>query len=139
MIRPIAALACAAALLSSCQRSEDRRLQGKPESNAAATADPAFEALGLTEQQLRKADVYGRDKAKLGEVEELHRAPDGRVTGVIVEIEDSDPDRYTLLPLDEVVTMGQGNHIDLRADMTQEAFLALPPVDLPPLLYRANS
>lgn len=135
MIRPALALCCAATLLSSCQRSEDG-LQSKAENSAKV---PAFAALGLTELQLLNADVYGREKVELGEVENLKRGPDGKVTGLVVEIEDSDPDRYVLLPLDALVTMGQGHNIDLRADMTKEAFLALPEVELPPSPFRGNS
>jgi sporulation protein YlmC with PRC-barrel domain len=86
-------------------------------------------ALGLTERQLRDADIVAANGQELGEVEELVRGPNGAVTQLLIEVEDSNPDHYVHIPLDGLTRVQDGNDWDLRSNATRDQLMALPAVD----------
>lgn len=93
--------------------------------NSAAAADGA---LGLTEAQLRDADLVDAAGLDLGDVEDVVRGEDGAIIGLLVEIEDTNPDRYVQVPLEGLEPVQRGDDIDLRTTATRENLLALPEV-----------
>jgi len=97
---------------------------------AAPGNSPAVEngALGLTEAQLRDADLIDAAGLDLGDVEDVVRGSDGAINGLLVEIEDTNPDRYVQIPLDGLEAVQRGDDIDLRTTATRENLLALPAV-----------
>lgn len=83
-------------------------------------------ALGLTARQLEDADIIDAAGRELADVERLVTASGGQLTSLIVEIEDSNPDRLVTLPLEGLVVVENGNDRDLRTTMTLEQLQALP-------------
>ncbi|HVK41063.1 MAG TPA: PRC-barrel domain-containing protein [Phenylobacterium sp.] len=68
-------------------------------SPSLAAAQPV--ALGLTRLQLEDADVVDLQGREIGEVERIVTSPEGRVTGLILEIDQRDPkpDHIVQVPL----------------------------------------
>ena len=134
MKRTLAAAACFVAL-AACSDSPTEVAEDRVEDAAeasAATAGPAPVALGLSEAQLLEADVLATaDGAELGDVTSLLRAADGTVDRLLVEVEDSNPDRFVELPLTGLTVLARGNDTDLVATMTREQLAALPEARLP--------
>lgn len=128
MLRRYLSLAVLPLFAAACGSAENAPSQ--PPATAAATGAPIAPAgaLGLTEAQLRDADLIDAKGADLGDVEDLVRGSDGAITGVLVEIEDSDPDRFVQLPLDGLEAIQRGDDWDLRGDITREQLMALPEV-----------
>lgn len=99
-----------------------------------ATAAPADSsvaaagALGLTEAQLRDADLIDAAGMDLGDVEYVVRGSDGAIIGLVVEIEDTHPDRLVQIPLEGLEPVRRGNDVDLRSSATRESLMALPEV-----------
>jgi hypothetical protein len=96
----IAALACLAAL-AGCGDGNDAaedKLERDAEAQAAA-AGPVEAALGLSEAQLLDAELIGPGNAELGDVARVERGADGKVDRLLIEIEDSNPDRFVHVPL----------------------------------------
>lgn len=128
------ALACTTALLSACGSSEadvaEDRVEDAAEASAAA-AGPAPVALGLSERQLLDADLRGADDTELGDVVRLERAADGTVDRLLIEIEDSNPDRYVHVPVAGLTPVTRGDDTDLSTTMTRAQLEALPAVTLP--------
>lgn len=129
---PFAALPLLAAALAACDSQADReadaaedRLERQADASAAAAGD-AVAALGLTERQLLEADLVGADGTDLGDVEQVRRGADGTVEGLLVEIEDSDPDRYVVVPLAGLTPRTSGGDTDLETTMTAQDLAALP-------------
>ncbi len=91
---------------------------------ASRAVDPV--AFGLTEAQLLDADLVDSTGVELGSIEAIERNPAGTVTGLRVEISDTDPDRYVVIPLEGLTTTQTGDDWDLRSDMTRDDLLALP-------------
>jgi hypothetical protein len=87
-------------------------------------------ALGLTETELLDADLVTADGTDLGDVEQVRRATDGTVEGVLVSIEDSDPERIVLVTLDGLTSRPEGDDTDLQTTMTAEELAALPDAEL---------
>lgn len=133
MTKLLLPLLCTAALISGCDSPQDRaedRMETEAEASAVA-AGPAIAALGMTELQLLDADLLGPNGVELGNVEGVLRGADGRVDRLLVEIEDSHPDKFVAVPVDGLVTVKQGNDIDLSTTMTMEQLSALPAETLP--------
>ncbi len=93
---------------------------------SAAAAGTAIAALGLTEAQLLDADLVGADGRDLGDVEQVRRAADGTVEALVVELENTDPDRYVLVPIAGLTTRPDGDDIDVQTNMTAADLAALP-------------
>lgn len=128
-IVPLAALALAACESEAEQQAEltEDRIEQQAEQSAAAAGDQ-IAALGLTERQLLDAELVAPDGAELGDVEQVRRDAAGVVTGLLVEIEDSEPDRYVEVPLDglSVTEGGVLSDANLRTDMTPQDLAAMP-------------
>ncbi|TCJ39768.1 PRC-barrel domain containing protein [Parafrankia sp. BMG5.11] len=122
--------------LAACGSDADRqadatedRIEQQAEASAAASGD-AVAALGLTERQLLDADLVTADGTELGDVEQVRRGAGGAVEGLLVEIEDSNPDRYVVVPLTGLTTRVAGADKDLQTKMTAAQIGALPDAQL---------
>lgn len=128
-IVPLAALALAACDSEAEQRAEltEDRIEQQAE-QSAATAGDQIAALGLTERQLLDAELVAPDGTELGDVEQVRRDATGAVTGLLVEIEDSEPDRYVEVPLDglRVTEGGVLSDANLQTEMTAQELAAMP-------------
>lgn len=129
---PLVCLAGAAALLAGCNNAnevaEDRMERAADLS--AAQAGPAEAALGLTEAQLLDAELIGPNQVELGDVASVVRGADGKVERLLVEIEDSNPDRFVHVPIEGLTPIRRGDDTDLSTTMTMQELQALPAVDL---------
>ena len=85
-------------------------------------------ALGLTEEQLLDADLVDANGNDLGDVEGLVRGADGTIERLLVEIDDTDPDRYVHVPIAGLEAVRDGDDWDLRTTMTREDLMALDSV-----------
>ncbi|WP_347302038.1 PRC-barrel domain containing protein [Croceibacterium sp. TMG7-5b_MA50] len=136
----VAALPALALGLAACQSEADKQadatedaLEQRADADLAAS-DGAVVALGMTERQLLDADLVTADGTELGDVEGLRRTGDQagmEVTGLIVELEDSDPDRYVTVPLNGLTMRHQGNDMDVQTSLTAAELAAMPDVELP--------
>ncbi|KRA80430.1 hypothetical protein [Altererythrobacter sp. Root672] len=127
-------LAGATALLAACNNSSTDRAEDKVEdaAEAAATAaGPETAALGLTELQILDADLLGTDGTARGDIVTVLRAPDGRVDRLLVEVENSDPDRYVEIPVQGLVVLTRGDSTDLVTTRSAADFDAMPAATLP--------
>ncbi len=88
-------------------------------------AEPVL-ALGLTRRQLEDAELLDATGAEIGEVERVVTDASGAVTGLLVEIEDTTPDRYVTIPLDGLTVVTHGDDNDLRSTHTRAALVAMP-------------
>lgn len=129
---PVIAAVISLAALSACESAaekqadatEDRIEQQADNSAAPAGATPA--ALGLTETQLLEADLVAADGTDLGDVEQVRRSAGGAVESLLVEIENSEPDRYVLVPLNGLRTRVDGDDTDLETTMSAADLAAMP-------------
>ncbi|TCD06550.1 PRC-barrel domain containing protein [Erythrobacteraceae bacterium CFH 75059] len=103
---------------------------------AAAPGQPAgtvaagdIVALGLTERQLLDADLIDPSGRDIGDVEGVLRNASGQVDRLLVEVENTSPDRYVHVPIDGLAVVQRGDDIDLSTSMTQQQLAALPAVD----------
>lgn len=103
------------------------RIEQQAEQSAAEAGDE-IAAMGLTERQLLDADLVSADGTELGDVEQVRRDAAGTVTGLLVEIEDSEPDRYVEVPLDGLTVTDGGvlSEANLQTDMTAQDLAAMP-------------
>lgn len=85
-------------------------------------------ALGLTERQLLDADLIDANGNELGDVEGLVRTQGGTVTQLLIEIEDSSPDRYVHVPVEGLQIARDRDDVDLRTAMSRADLMALPEV-----------
>jgi len=120
-------------LLSACADDAQEVAQDQMENTAEQTAivagaEPA--ALGLTELQLLDADVFGAAGVELGDVQRIMRDASGQVTGLLVEIEDSNPDRYVELPLEGMTVTQRGDDTDISTTLTRDQLIAMPEIDI---------
>ncbi|KQZ73033.1 hypothetical protein ASE06_11345 [Sphingopyxis sp. Root214] len=132
-MRTLLLLGCSAALLAACtdknEAAEDKL--EKAAETSATVAGPVPAALGLSEAQLLDADLVGTDGKELGDVAQVVRGPDDKVDRLLVEIEDSNPDRYVHVPILGLKTVVKGDDTDLVTTMTKAEIAALPEVKLP--------
>lgn len=136
MKNTLAAAICAATLVAGCNNAGTDTTADQAADTAQATppavatptepADWNRVALGLREAQLLGADLLGVDEAELGEVRSLLTGPDGRVDRLLVEIDESDPDRFVEVPVAGLTVLTRGSDIDLVSTMTAAEFAALP-------------
>jgi len=126
------ALAGSAVLLAACDdpadESEDRIEAAAEASAAEAGSEPV--ALGLSEAQLLEADLIGPNRVELGSVEGVLRNSAGEVDRLLIEIEDSNPDRFVAVPVAGLTTVAAGDDTDLTTSMTREQLAALPDAQL---------
>lgn len=140
MKRMLAAAACAAILVGGCDNNAatDAPAEGTATATptaTAATATPAAGwdrvALGLREAQLLGADLLAIDNVEVGEIDGLPTGPDGRVDRLLVELDDTDPDRFVEVPVAGLTVLTRGADIDIVSTMTAEQLRALPDVSPP--------
>lgn len=96
--------------------------------NAAVSTADAQLALGLTERQLLDADIIDPNGTEIGDIEGIVRNPDGTVNQLLVEIEDTSPDRYVHMSLEGLEAVRVGNDRHVRTRMTRDQLMALPEV-----------
>ena len=120
------AITLSAALLSSCG-------QASTPEKSSSTATPAAQAIGmpilvlqLTELQLLDADLLDAAGRDIGDVEMVVRDADGKPTGLLVDVENTTPDRYVMVPLDGLKPVRSGNDWDIGSNLTREDLLKLP-------------
>jgi hypothetical protein len=129
------ATACLAAALAGCNN--DAAAPAATDAATTPAATPAATAtgwdrvaLGLREQQLLEADLLGIDGTEFGSIEGLLTGADGRVDRLLVEVDDSDPDRFVAVPVQGLTVLTRGSDIDVVSTMTVAQLAALP--DAPP-------
>ncbi len=129
-----AVLPLALAALTACESKAEReadaaehRMEKQAEQSAKAAGE-AIAALGLTERQLLDADLITAAGVELGDVAQVRRDENGTVTGVVVEIEDSNPDRFVVVPIAGLTVRVTGDDRDLQTTMTATDLAALPDV-----------
>lgn len=124
---PIALVALSACGNDAEQQADaaEDRIEQQAETSAAA-AGGAVAALGLIDEQLLDADLVAADGTDLGDVEQVRRGADSAVESFLVEVDDSDPDRYVVVPLAGLVTRVSGDDTDLQTAMTAAEIAALP-------------
>lgn len=135
MARILLATTCAAALLAGCNNdagtdAAEERVEQAAEASAVA-AGPTPVALGLSEAVLLDAGLVGIDGVELGDVTSLLRGPDGRVDRLLVEVEDSNPDRFVEVPVQGLTVLKRGDDTDLVSTMSAAQLAALPDATLP--------
>lgn len=117
-----------ALLLSACNDQEDQvedRIEEQAEQSAQDSGDTPV-ALGLTERQLLNAEILAADGTELGDVEAVTKDADGNATELLIEVEDSDPDRYVTIPIEGLTVTTRDNDTDLSSKMTMEDIGSLP-------------
>lgn len=120
--------ACGSEAGHQADATEDR-IEQQADASAAAAGD-AVAALGLTERQLLDADLVAADGTELGDVEQVRRGAGGAVEGLLVEIEDSNPDRYVVISLTSLTKRESGNDTDLQTTMTANDLARLPDAEI---------
>jgi hypothetical protein len=93
---------------------------------SAMAAGTAIAALGMTEAQLLDADLVTPTGEDLGDVEQVRRGADGMVEGLVVELDDTDPDRWVMVPIAGLTARADGNDMDVQTSMTAAELAALP-------------
>jgi hypothetical protein len=131
----LAALSSLAVGVAACQSEAEQQadamedsVEQQADASAAASGNTQV-ALGLTERQLLDADLVTADGTELGDVAQVRRSG-STVEGLLVEIEDSNPDRYVLVPLAGLSTRADGNDTDVQTSMTAAQLAALPTATL---------
>lgn len=134
MLLPV--IACSVTLLSACDSPQEQardqaedRIEQTAEQSAQSTGD-AIAALGLTERQLLDADLVNVDGTDLGDVQAVVRGPTGQVERLLIEVEDSNPDRYVHIPLDGLTPQKKAIDYDIVTNLTAAQLAALPEVRL---------
>lgn len=98
--------------------------------NSAAMAGSSVLALGMTERQFLDAELVDARGTELADVVAVVRGASGAPEKLLVEIEDSDPDRFVHVPLEGLKPRQHGDDWDLVTTMTKAQLDALPAVSL---------
>lgn len=95
-----------------------------PRADTAATSTAL--ALGLTRSELEDADLVGPapQHVDLGDVDTLVLDTNGQVTGMVVDLENSD--KKVVVPIDAVTSLRRDRDVDLTTTMTAAQLQALP-------------
>lgn len=133
----LATLAAGCAVLAACGDSpaeqEAERMEDQMEMQAdqsAMEAGTEEAALGMTEAQLLDADLVAADGTDLGDVEMVRRGADGAVSGIVVELDDTDPDRWVEVMMDGLTSRADGDDMDIQTSMSAADLAALPDADM---------
>ena len=122
--------------LAACSSPEEQareQVEDQIEQAAEQSADQAgnaIAALNLTERQLLDADLVGTDGTELGDVTALTRGSTGAVEGLLIEVEDSNPDRFVSVALDGLSPQQDGNDWNIVTSLSREQIAALPDVPI---------
>jgi hypothetical protein len=90
--------------------------------------------LQLTEFQLLDADLLDASGKDIGDVEMVTRGPDGKPTGLLVDVEGTRPDRYVQVPLDGLKPVRDGKGWDVGSNLTRDDLLKLPETGALPIV-----
>ena len=120
--------ACDSAEEQAADRTEDRIEQAAEVSAREAGDTPV--AFGLTERQLLDADLLASDGTELGDIESVTKDANGNATELLIEVEDSNPDRYVTIPVEGLESVRRGDDTDLTSSMTMDDIAALPDAQL---------
>lgn len=123
-------VACESQAEQEADRAEDA-MEAQAEQSAMASGTEQV-ALGMTEAQLIDADLVAADGTDLGDVEQVRRDASGAVTGLLVELDDTDPDRWVVVPMDGLTTRPDGSDMDVQTSMTAADLAALPDAQMTP-------
>ena len=120
-----------AVLLASCADHDTAQDRAEDQIEIAAEASAAqsgntIVALGLTEAELLEGELRSADGRELADVAAVRRDAGGTVDRLLVEIEDSNPDRYVEVPVAGLTVERRGDDIDLVTSITAEDLMALP-------------
>lgn len=121
------------ASLAGCNNATDAaeaKLEREAEQQAIA-AGPTEVALGLSEVQLLDAELVGPGNIELADVVKVERDASGKADRLLVEIEDSNPDRFVHVPVAGLKPIVRGTDTDLETTMTAADLKALPEVKIP--------
>lgn len=124
-----ASLTIPAALLASCgetPNSDQTAQNSAPATPVGRTPGLPVIVLQLTELQLLDADLLDASGKDIGDVEMVMRGPDGKPTGLLVDVEGTKPDRYVQVPLDGLSPVRDGQGWDLGSNLTRDDLLKLP-------------
>ncbi len=124
----VALTACESQAEQQADITEDR-IEQQAEASAAQAGN-AVAAFGMSERQLLDAELKTMDGTDLGDVEGIRRNAAGEVESLLIEVEDSDPDRWVLVPIDGLSTRPDGGDMDLQTSMTAQDIAALPDAQL---------
>lgn len=119
-------------LLAGCQNSEERaqdRVDDRIEETTgidASQQQPSPGALGLTERELLDADLINASGEDLGDIEAVRRDESGAITSLVIELDDTDPDRWVEIPIEGLSTQRTGDDIDIVASMTRDELASYP-------------
>lgn len=86
-------------------------------------------AFGLTTKQIENADLVDVAGKDLGDIHRVETDASGNIDAVIVEIADTDPDRFVRLPLTRLTAIADGDDWNLRAVTSRAELIALPQVE----------
>lgn len=134
MKKILVALTFAAMALTGCNNDGPDAAEDRVEDTAEASAKaagPTPVALGLSEAQLLDTDLLGIDGVEAGSVKSLLRNAEGRVDRLLIEVENSDPDRFVEVPVQGLTVLMRGDDTDLVSLMTSAQLIALPDAPLP--------
>ena len=96
---------------------------------AVPSASGPGTAFGLTTKQIEDADLVDAGGVDLGDIHRVETDASGNIDAVIVEIDDTDPDRFVRLPLARLTAVADGDDWDLRAATSRAELIALPQVE----------
>lgn len=85
-------------------------------------------AFGLTTRQIEDADLVDASGAALGNVERVVTDASGTITALVVELDDTDPDRLVQLPVTGLTAIADGEDWNLRTTATRDQLVAMPAV-----------
>lgn len=86
-------------------------------------------AFGLTTRQIEDADLVDAGGRDLGDIHRVETDASGNIDAVVIEIDDTDPDRFVRLPLERLTAVADGDEWDLRALTSRAELIALPQVE----------
>jgi len=97
-------------------------------SNLPSASGPGT-AFGLTTRQIEDADLVDVAGKDLGDIHRVETDASGNIDAVIVEIADTDPDRFVRMPLTRLTAVADGDDWNLRAATSRAELIALPQVE----------
>lgn len=97
-------------------------------SNLPSASGPGT-AFGLTTKQIEDADLIDVTGKDLGDIHRVETDASGNIDAVIVEIADTDPNRFVRLPLTRLTAVADGDDWNLRAATSRVELIALPQVE----------
>ena len=97
-------------------------------SNLSPASGPGT-AFGLTTKQIEDAGLVDVTGKHLGDVHRVETDASGNIDAVIVEIADTDPDRFIRLPLTRLTAVADGDDWNLRAATSRAELIELPQVE----------